>query len=891
MHIYERNGVPLYSYNAAHFDNIVEAFKQGNKVSFIHMTGGGKTYVSSAVARSYERVLILTPRDSIKGEWSKCPYLPEGVRQENYQMLLSDYKNSREDGIFSGYYDLIIYDEFHYIGAENWGQAVARLMETYPNADHLGVSATPIRYLDSCRDMSKEFFEGRIIYGMNLLDAIEEGYVKAPAYIIGDYNIEGETYSITSRNSGYDTVPSKYRDIIRKIERYYSSEESNKRVSELFYNYITMFCKEGKPLKFIFFVNSIEYAERMIHTVKSWFTTAFPNKLVTVESMHSGKTLEENNKLLDSFSSQDDTNSISVILSVDMLREGVHVSNLTGIVMLRSTSSPIVYLQQIGRCIYLGNQDKTLIFDLVGNYTSVGSVLLSSRGNADVIDTSFDGVEGEFFEEFFNNAKGQVSKGSKENANASVVRGKRISKEKLREVGKNLETKGDILTVIDTTKNIRRVLSDISTELGITLGFVTSERDIEYIVTRLEDRYREGKSVTHIYDDEPLRRMKAALSKRVRSYGLVLSEDHARRLEAIGCYFGDTPEREDLYLEGVYRDFLRGSESLTEGQKKLYQTRIDYIRYRIKQGTLPEKWKNKFLSAGLTLRRSLSERIDNNLTTLEEYIKQQRAFPDRIRNFIRSVEEGRIVLTDSQSERYNKLKGKFKLPKSRKERFDESFQRLKDFYNKYGTFSRIKEMPKDVESFISNLRLAGREKVMSYDLGPYMIEKLDSIGFAWRAEDDKTAVQALRHAEWVKKFNIVRQRILEQGHSCFEDNEDMQIFVRNIRNQYKGTKRGRAKYLQDWQMKMVEEGPFILDYMEDRFRKRSIELLDYATNHSHMALKNYDVLLANWFSKLTRDMLNGQEPDYVKPFLFQIGLLGWVDEWIERTKAYRRGSV
>ena len=52
--------------------------------------------------------------------------------------------------------DIIIFDEFHHCGAPEWGAGAERLLEHNPDAQVLGLSATPIRYFDQLRDMAEE---------------------------------------------------------------------------------------------------------------------------------------------------------------------------------------------------------------------------------------------------------------------------------------------------------------------------------------------------------------------------------------------------------------------------------------------------------------------------------------------------------------------------------------------------------------------------------------------------------------------------------------------------------------------------------------------------------------------------------------------------------------
>ncbi len=46
------------------------------------------------------------------------------------------------------------------------------------------------------------------------------------------------------------------------------------------------------------------------------------------------------------------SNHLKLLFSIDMLNEGLHVENISGVIMLRSTDSRIIYLQQLGRALF-----------------------------------------------------------------------------------------------------------------------------------------------------------------------------------------------------------------------------------------------------------------------------------------------------------------------------------------------------------------------------------------------------------------------------------------------------------------------------------------------------------------------------------------------------------
>ena len=67
-----------------------------------------------------------------------------------------------------------------------------------------------------------------------------------------------------------------------------------------------------------------------------------------------------------------DTGShLKLLYCIDMLNEGIHVDDVDGVILLRPTVSPIIYLQQIGRALSAGSKTQPVIFDLVNNFDSL----------------------------------------------------------------------------------------------------------------------------------------------------------------------------------------------------------------------------------------------------------------------------------------------------------------------------------------------------------------------------------------------------------------------------------------------------------------------------------------------------------------------------------------
>ena len=58
----------------------------------------------------------------------------------------------------------------------------------------------------------------------------------------------------------------------------------------------------------------------------------------------------------------------------DMLNEGIHTPDVSGVILFRPTVSPTVYKQQIGRALSCGSAQTPLILDVVNNVENLYSI-------------------------------------------------------------------------------------------------------------------------------------------------------------------------------------------------------------------------------------------------------------------------------------------------------------------------------------------------------------------------------------------------------------------------------------------------------------------------------------------------------------------------------------
>ena len=352
----------LYSHNKAAYQKVMRSFETADRACVVHPTGTGKSYLIAAVSESFKKVLILGPNIFVLDQvhqvlrWRK-----RGVEYMTYQTL-NLTENPHTD------YDLVCLDEFHRAGAQEWGAAVCRLLEANKQAKVFGTTATPIRYLDNERNMAEELFGGNVASEITIAEAWNRNILPIPRYVSGLFRwdkVIGEAEGHISRS----------RSLSREEKRQRIFRLTNARLHwELSYGMPAILRKhlDRDARRVIVFCGNIESLEQMRQEVIGWFREAG----FTVAStciMHSQLPDGEQREQMRQFESNKDE-GIRLMFSVNMLNEGVHVPNVNAVLMLRTTSSRIIYLQQMGRCLTAANTGKPLVLDMVDNITTTTAI-------------------------------------------------------------------------------------------------------------------------------------------------------------------------------------------------------------------------------------------------------------------------------------------------------------------------------------------------------------------------------------------------------------------------------------------------------------------------------------------------------------------------------------
>ena len=370
----------LFEHNEKAYRKLLESLKNNKCTTINHATGTGKSFIALKYLyhNNKKKYLYIAPTYPIIEQLLADCY-KIGLTPQDLNIDTMIYRNLLKMDMAELYrkYDGFIFDEYHRTGAKKTYKKIKQLklmlLRNNDSKKFIGLTATPKRYLDNERDMTEEIFDGNTASNISLAEAMLEELLPVPLYINSKIACRGE-WDIVSRRVSKLATSSEKRKLEKKLEKIgkkinNGEEDIKKMVSQ----YITE--KNGK---YIIFCNTIESLNKIYENVDTWFSgmgkvkkyKVYSNQ-VDEENREKGlkqrKSREVNQANLDAFNNEKE--GISVLLCVDILNEGVHVDDIDGVFLLRRTTSPIIYFQQIGRALSFSGRHKQIkIFDLVNNF-------------------------------------------------------------------------------------------------------------------------------------------------------------------------------------------------------------------------------------------------------------------------------------------------------------------------------------------------------------------------------------------------------------------------------------------------------------------------------------------------------------------------------------------
>lgn len=230
-------------------------------------------------------------------------------------------------------FDYVVIDEFHHATAASYRRVVDHFRPSFL----LGLTATPERLdgadlLALCGD--------NLVFEYNLVEGIARGDL-APFRYFGVRDIADYT-PIPWRSGRFDpdalTVALATRERARQVLDEWHSRGGGPTLA---------FCAGTRHADFM----AAYFAEAGVAAV----------------AVHTGATSAPRRQSIEQLGS----GALEVLFSVDVFNEGLDVPDLTTVLMLRPTESPVVFLQQLGRGLRRAEGKEALVVvDLIGNHRS-----------------------------------------------------------------------------------------------------------------------------------------------------------------------------------------------------------------------------------------------------------------------------------------------------------------------------------------------------------------------------------------------------------------------------------------------------------------------------------------------------------------------------------------
>ena len=323
----------LLEHNYPVYQALEDMLAEHNRAILVTATGTGKSYVAlEYLERHNLHAIVICPTIRICEDWE---HRSKRVTAITYQRLcrMTSFPDS----------DCYIFDEAHHVGGKVWGRVVKLLMDTH-NEPIIGLTADSRRYLDGGRDVAMEFWDGHVVYGYDQATAIEKGVLPSATYICALFGVE-ERLKELKKNAVSDRLISKLEMNLRNCGS----------MDEILRRHMPAGARKG-----IIFVDSIKSTDSAVEFIRGMY----PLEPVTV--LHSSLPKRAQAERYEEFASWDS----GYLVAVDMFNEGIHLNGVNTVIMLRRTTSPTVFMQQLGRCLMPGNE-AVAIFDFVGNQSSL----------------------------------------------------------------------------------------------------------------------------------------------------------------------------------------------------------------------------------------------------------------------------------------------------------------------------------------------------------------------------------------------------------------------------------------------------------------------------------------------------------------------------------------
>lgn len=334
--------------------------EQAKKALVVSATGTGKTYLGAFAVKEYKpkKFLYLVHREQIAKKALESFYRVIGGKKSDYGLLTGNKHDFDKKYLFGTVqtvsqeqileqldpeeFDYILIDEAHRVAAPTY----QKILNHFAPKFLLGMTATPER-MD--KQNIYEIFDYHLAYEIRLKDALNDQMLTPFHYVgVEDYTVGNHVISETSKLK--DLVARKRVEYVLKQLDYYG------------------YC--GEKAKGLVFCSRQEEAREL---AKLFSQTGHPSRALTNEDSQKQR-IEVTHQL--------ENGELEYIFTVDLFNEGIDITSLNQIVMLRNTQSSIVFIQQLGRGLRkFPGKDYVTVIDFLGNYKNNYLIPIALNGD------------------------------------------------------------------------------------------------------------------------------------------------------------------------------------------------------------------------------------------------------------------------------------------------------------------------------------------------------------------------------------------------------------------------------------------------------------------------------------------------------------------------------
>ena len=331
----------------------------GDRGLLLMATGLGKTRVAAGVIEQWindrpgNEILLIAPSLALvtQLEASLWPYLPKdvathvlvgsekpsfqgGVTVATVQSMLNRGSEDRER------FGLVVVDEAHHAPADGYRQLLCELAPRFV----LGMTATPWRG----DERRLEDIFGDSTYTVSIVEGMHLGYLA-----VVDYRMMVDTIDWDWVRQNLNSSLS-IRELNRRL---FIPERDDALVSK-----IRQHLDRMRDPRAVVFCRSIDHADSIAKRLQA--------EGFAVHAIHSRLDRFDTTKILRDFRAGD----VPIIVTVDMLNEGIDIPDVNLIAFLRVTHSRRIFVQQLGRGLRLSpEKSEVLVLDFVSDIRRIAA--------------------------------------------------------------------------------------------------------------------------------------------------------------------------------------------------------------------------------------------------------------------------------------------------------------------------------------------------------------------------------------------------------------------------------------------------------------------------------------------------------------------------------------